>query len=75
MVRCKRGALYTGIALNVAKRVQQHNVGKGAKAVKMLGLPVVLVYQEEVGTHSEALKREYEIKKLKKKDKEKLMSR
>ena len=73
MVRCSRGALYTGIALDVDSRVKQHNEGKGAKAVRMLGLPVVLVYKEEVGSYSDALKREYEVKRLTKKDKENLL--
>jgi putative endonuclease len=44
MVRCAKGALYTGIATDVARRVKEHNSGKGAKAVKALGLPVKLEY-------------------------------
>ena len=70
MVRCKRNALYTGISTDVIARVKKHNAGKGAKSIKALGLPCVLVYQEEVGTYSEALKREISIKKLSKKKKE-----
>lgn len=73
MVRCQNNALYTGISVDVDARVKKHNDGKGAKAVKMLGLPVELVYTEEVGTYSDALKREIAIKKLKKKDKEELV--
>jgi len=73
MVQCNGGALYTGIAIDVKKRVAQHNKGKGAKAVVMLGLPVRLVYKEKCESKSEALKRELAIKKLKKKDKEKLI--
>ena len=73
MVRCKNNALYTGIAIDVKARVKTHNDGKGAKSVKALGLPVKLVYKEKVGTCREALKRECAIKKMKKKDKEKLI--
>lgn len=73
MVRCRKGALYTGIAIDVEDRVRRHNEGKGAKAVKMLGLPVKLVYEEEIGSYSDALKRECAVKKLKKSDKEKMI--
>ena len=73
MVRCSSNALYTGIAKNVIERVDKHNAGKGARAVVMLGLPVVLVYVEEVGSHGDALRREIEIKKLSKTEKEKMV--
>ena len=73
MVRCQKGALYTGISKDVTHRIDMHNKGKGAKAVKMLGLPVKLVYVEEAGSHSNALKRENAIKKLTKIEKEKMV--
>jgi putative endonuclease len=68
IVRCKKG-LYTGISTKVKDRVKQHNSGKGAKAVKALGLPCELVYQEKVGSKSAALKREYMIKCLSRNEK------
>lgn len=49
----------------------QHNQGKGAKYTKYRN-PVVLVYNEQHETRSEASKREYAIKQLTKKEKEKL---
>ena len=73
IVRCKKGALYTGITLDVDARIKQHNDGKGSKAVKALGLPVTLVYKEKVGTFSKALKKEAEVKKMSKEEKEKLI--
>lgn len=73
IVRCKKGALYTGITTDVLQRVNTHNSGKGAKSVVMLGLPVELVYVEEVGTYSEALRREKAVKRLKKPQKEMLV--
>jgi putative endonuclease len=73
MGRCKNNALYTGVALDVDKRIKMHNDGKGAKSVKALGLPIVLVYQEEIGTYSAALKRERQVKKLNKEQKEELV--
>ena len=73
IIRCKNGSLYTGITVDIDARIKKHNLGKGAKSVKMMGLPVSLVYTEVVGTHSEALKRECQIKKFSKNDKEELI--
>ncbi|MEA1904452.1 MAG: GIY-YIG nuclease family protein [Candidatus Hadarchaeota archaeon] len=73
VVRCAHGALYTGIAIDVEARIKLHNSGKGAKAVRALGLPVKLVYQEEIGSYSEALKREAQVKRLSKAKKESLI--
>lgn len=73
VVRCARNALYTGITPDLKKRIQTHNAGKGAKALKALGLPVHLVYSEQMDSHGEALRRERSIKKMTKIDKEKLI--
>jgi putative endonuclease len=75
IVRCAKGAYYTGISNDVSKRIIKHNTGKGAKCMKMLGTPVTLVYSEEVGTYSQALKRERQIKKYTRKKKEELINR
>lgn len=72
MARAGNGALYTGIAKDVAKRIAVHNQGKGSKSLRALGLPVKVVYQEIVGAFGAALKREHAIKKLTKKAKEEL---
>jgi putative endonuclease len=69
MVRCAKGALYTGIATDVGVRVRRHNAGTGAKSVKALGLPVTLVYFVTKSSKSEALKLEYAIKQLPRKKK------
>jgi len=61
IVRCKNGALYTGITNDLPKRIQTHNSGKGALYTKFFG-PVRLVYQEPARNVSIALKREYAIK-------------
>ena len=68
IVQCKDHSLYTGYARDVEARIKQHNLGKGAKYTKARR-PVVLVYQEMYDTKSEALKREYEIKQLSRKQK------
>ncbi len=74
MVRCQNNSLYTGFSTNVEARMKTHNSGKGAKAVKMMGLPVELVYKEECNNLSSALIRENEIKKMTKKKKEQLIN-
>lgn len=73
IVRCGSGALYTGITTNVEDRVTKHNSGIGAKSVIALGLPVRLVFSKKMGSYSEALKEEKRIKRLSKKEKEKLI--
>lgn len=54
---------YTGISPDVNRRVEQHNLGKGAVYTRTR-TPVNLVYFEEYPNRSEASKREYEIKQI-----------
>ncbi|MFQ3787694.1 GIY-YIG nuclease family protein [Halomonas sp. A29] len=63
IVETPQGALYTGITTDVARRVAQHEAGRGAKALRGRG-PLVLVYQEPVGSHGDALRLEAEVKRL-----------
>lgn len=73
ILKCADDTLYTGFTVNLEKRVKAHNEGKtGAKYTKMRR-PVTLVYHEEYETKSQALKRECEIKKLTRKQKEMLI--
>jgi putative endonuclease len=68
LLRCSDDTLYCGISNNLDKRIKTHNNGKGAKYTKSR-LPVILFYYETVLNKSEALKREYQIKKLSKSEK------
>ena len=72
IVKCCDGSLYTGWTNNIEKRINDHNNGKGAKYTKSR-LPVALVYYEEFGTKEEAMRREWEIKQLGRKEKLKLI--
>ena len=72
ILRCKDDTLYTGITTDVEKRLEAHRTGRGAKYTRGR-TPLELVYQETCGSHSQALKRELEIKKLKRAEKQKLL--
>ena len=74
MLKCADGSLYTGYTNDLQKRVGVHNSGRGAKYTKSR-LPVRLVYSEEHESKSSALKREAEIKKLTRAQKEKLIQK
>ncbi len=63
IVQCADDTLYTGIATDLTRRIEEHNSSeKGAKYTRVRR-PVVLMYTEEFPNRSLASKREYEIKK------------
>ncbi|MDY4168312.1 MAG: GIY-YIG nuclease family protein [[Ruminococcus] gnavus] len=72
ILKCKDDSLYTGWTNDLKKRITSHNAGKGAKYTKARR-PVQLVYYEEFQTREEAMKREYAIKQLSRKEKEALI--
>lgn len=74
IVRCADGHLYTGIAVDVARRLREHEAGsRGAKYLRGRG-PLTLAFQIEVGDRSAASKIEYRVKNLPKSDKEQLIA-
>lgn len=72
MLRCKDNSLYTGITNDLEKRLEAHNSGKGAKYTRS-HRPVTLAYSEKLPDRSSALRREAEIKKLTRQQKEELI--
>ena len=74
MLRCGDGTLYTGVTDDVERRLAAHRAGKGAKYTRGRG-PLELVYQEQVPDKSAALRREYQIKRLPKQEKEGLIAK
>lgn len=68
ILKCGDNSLYTGWTNNLDKRIKAHSEGKGAKYTKAR-LPVELVYFEEYEDKIEAMKREYAIKQLKRREK------
>ena len=68
MLECGDGTLYTGITDDLERRFAAHQAGKGAKYTRGRG-PLKLVYQEPAPDKSAALRRELEIKRLRKQEK------
>lgn len=65
ILKCSDNSFYTGIAIDLKKRVSQHNGEiKGGAIYTRSRRPVELKYFEKYQTRSQALKREAEIKKL-----------
>ncbi len=73
MLRCSGGSLYTGITTDIKRRVEQHNIGTGSKYTRA-HLPIELVWSECAKSESDAKKREAEVKKLSKQNKELLIN-
>lgn len=72
ILKCGDDSLYTGWTNNLEKRFKDHCSGRGAKYTKGRG-PLELVYYEEFEDKIGAMKREYEIKRLTRKQKEELI--
>ena len=72
MLRCRDSSVYTGITNNLNKRIEAHMSGNGSKYLRGR-LPVKLIYKENFLNRSNASKREIEIKKFNKKQKELLI--
>jgi putative endonuclease len=73
ILRCADGSLYTGITNDLEHRLKMHNSGKGAKYTRSRA-PVELVYYEDCGDKSTALRREIAIKKLRHEEKLELIN-
>ena len=72
VLRCGDGSLYTGWTNDLKQRLAAHQSGKNAKYTRNR-LPIDMVYYEELPDKSTALKRENELKNLKKAEKELLI--
>jgi putative endonuclease len=72
ILECSDGTYYTGIALDVNKRLECHNSGKGAKYTRGR-IPVKLRYSEKLKSYKKACQREVEIKRWPREKKEQLI--
>lgn len=68
ILQCADGSLYTGWTNDLSRRLAAHQAGKGAKYTKGR-LPVSLVYVEKHPSKEEAMRREYAIKRLSRREK------
>ncbi len=74
ILRCSDNSLYCGQTKDLKRRIQEHNSADSKSKYTRSRRPVKLVYEEKYKTVNEALKREFEIKKMTKLKKEKLIS-
>ena len=72
LMKCADGTLYCGWTNCLERRLEAHNSGKGAKYTRSRR-PVALAYWERFATKEEAMSREQAIKRLGRKEKEKLI--
>jgi len=73
IVECSDGSFYTGITTDIDRRILEHNYSLKAAKYTRSRRPVRLVYEESASNRSEASKREYAIKRLKRKNKSSLI--
>ena len=73
IVECSDGSFYTGITTDIDRRILEHNYSLKAAKYTRSRRPVRLVYEESAPNRSEASKREYSIKRLKRKNKSSLI--
>ncbi len=73
ILKCSDGTLYSGYANDLAKRLECHNQGKGAKYTRGR-LPVKLTWHQDYKYLRPAMQKEAELKKLTKKQKTKLIA-
>ncbi|MFA6532978.1 MAG: GIY-YIG nuclease family protein [Patescibacteria group bacterium] len=75
LLRCSDNSLYCGQTKDLQRRVKEHNNIDSKSKYTRTRRPVNLVYCEKYKTVSEALKREFEIKKMTKTKKETLIKK
>ena len=72
ILECADGSYYTGYTTDVERRVREHEAGDGAKYVRGR-TPLEVVHVERFDSKSAAMSREYEIKELPRRQKERLV--
>ncbi len=69
ILRCADGSLYTGIALDLERRIKEHNHSKAGAKYTRARRPVELAYSKKLRSRSLAQKEESRIKRLARKQK------
>jgi putative endonuclease len=73
VLRTESGDLYTGITTEVARRLAEHESGRGARSLRGRG-PLRVVYQARIGDRSLASRVEYALKSRSKVEKERIVA-
>ena len=73
ILQCADGTLYTGITNDLDRRLKAHNAGTASKYTRVRR-PVAMVYQEEIDTKGNALRRELQIKSMSRQQKMDLLN-
>ncbi|WP_108652740.1 GIY-YIG nuclease family protein [Dongshaea marina] len=74
LVRCANNTLYTGITTDVERRFAEHQAQGGRCAKYLRGKqPLTLAFHTRIGSKSAALKAEFRLKALSKRQKEALL--
>ncbi|ALC88477.1 endonuclease [Bacillus sp. FJAT-18017] len=73
VLSCRDGSFYGGYTNNLARRVQLHNQGKGAKYTRAR-VPVTLLFAKSFPTKTEAMQAEYRFKQLSRQKKEEFLA-
>ena len=68
LVRCEDGSLYAGWTTDLARRLQRHRGGRGARYTRMR-VAVQLAYARRCADKSDALRQEAALKRMTKADK------
>lgn len=72
ILKCKDNTYYTGYTVDLERRLEEHRTGLASKYTRGR-TPVELVYWESLATKSEAMQREYQIKRMRRSEKERLI--
>jgi len=75
IVKCADDTLYTGWTIDLERRIVEHNESKKGSRYTRARRPVSLVYFEQHETKSVAMKREAEIKRLSREQKQALIAK
>ena len=73
VLKCRDDTWYTGITTDLARRVLEHNAGRASRYTRSR-LPITVIYQEPCSSRSTALKKEYAVKQLSRKEKAEYMT-
>ena len=70
ILQCQDGSLYTGVTIDVERRLHEHNFdNRLAAKYTRARRPVELIYQVSFNSRSAACRHEHEIKTMKKRQK------